>query len=134
MSKLNSGFTNIKDIENWLNNKLEDSWSSEKISSYISSKLLELIKNKFIFLETPIKLRILISFLTLKKKNILEMKNEIQDIIQLSQKDEDEWVRIISLLIQYIIYQEKNKNNYLNINHEVFKKTIEHLLNISKFS
>lgn len=88
-----------RDIEAWLGAKLEDPWASEKISSFLTNDILQHARSKFNSMETSIKLKLLHSFISLRKKSFKDMETEIYDILNLGAKDEDEWVRMISTML-----------------------------------
>ena len=88
-----------RDIEAWLGAKLEDPWASEKISSFLTNEILQHAKGKFASMETSIKLRLLHSFISLRKKSFKDMEQDIYDLLNLGAKDEDEWVRMISTML-----------------------------------
>jgi hypothetical protein len=88
-----------RDIEAWLGAKLEDPWASEKISSFLTTEILQHAKLKFTSMETSIKLKLLHSFISLRKKSFKDMEPEIYEILNLGSHDEDEWVRMISNML-----------------------------------
>lgn len=88
-----------RDIEAWLGAKLEDPWASEKISSFLTNDILQHARTKFTSMETGIKLKLLHSFISLRKKPFKDMEAEVYDILALGAKDEDEWVRMISTML-----------------------------------
>jgi hypothetical protein len=97
-----------RDVIIWLNSKLEDAWSSEKIASFLTPELLESIKAKFNLLDTSLKLKVFFSFLTLRKKQFSELENEINQILDLGKGDvEDDWVKVISQFLSLILKRQK---------------------------
>jgi hypothetical protein len=88
-----------RDIEAWLGAKLEDPWASEKISSFLTNEILQHAKGKFATMDTSIKLRLLHSFISLRKKSFKDMEQDIYELLNLGAKDEDEWVRMISTML-----------------------------------
>lgn len=88
-----------RDIEAWLGAKLEDPWASEKISSFLTNEILQHAKSKFPTMDTNIKLRLLHSFISLRKKSFKDMEQDIQELLNLGAKDDDEWVRVISNML-----------------------------------
>jgi hypothetical protein len=88
-----------RDIEAWLGAKLEDPWASEKISSFLTNEILQHTKNKFSSMDTSIKLKLLHSFISLRKKSFKDMEPEIYEILGIGANDEDEWVRMISTML-----------------------------------
>jgi hypothetical protein len=119
------------DVTLWLTNKLEDPWSSEKISSSLSTEILQSVKLKFSLLESSIKIRLLFSFLSLRKKAISEMEKEIMDILQLGKEDEDEWVRVVANLLNSITLDRPIIPELHNM--DAFVKTREDLQRARKY-
>ena len=89
-----------RDIEAWLSAKLEDAWSSEKLSSLLTNDILQHAKTKFSSMDTSIKLKLLQSFISLRKKPFKDMEEDVRSILQLAVNDEDEWVKILGGLLQ----------------------------------
>lgn len=94
------------DIEIWLNNKLEGAWSSEKISSLLTQNTLDAVKARFSFLETSIKLKLLFSFVTLGKRMREDLDHHVKAIISTAERDDDEWVEVISKLFSTLMNQD----------------------------
>jgi hypothetical protein len=118
-----------RDLNLWLHNKLEEPWSSSKISSFITSEIMKNISEKFVTLDPLIKLRVLFSFLILRKYFLKELENDINHVISLGLNDDDEWVRVISSLLTTfttkgtINYNELQKNeNFHKMFDDVVKK------------
>lgn len=91
------------DVEAWLSAKLENPWSSERLASTLSVPTLQQIKSRFALLDTPIKLRLLFSFASLRKKLKDELESEVQDLLVLGSEDDDEWVRVISKMLEVLL-------------------------------
>jgi len=109
-----------RDVTIWLTSKLEEPWSSQKITSYITSDFLQNIKPRFSTLDTAIKTRFLLSFVNLKKKTLLELEKDITDILQIAQQDEDEWVQVMAKILS-AISKEKQIFDADLLNNEVFQ-------------
>lgn len=110
-----------RDVGLWLTSKLEEPWSSEKITSQITQELLSAIKPKFSALEPNIKIGLLFSFLALRRKQISELEEPIKSIIQIGIEDEDEWVKTVSRLLYSLLAKQpttesnNNQNNTAQI-------------------
>ncbi len=115
------------DIENWLSTKLESPWSSEKISNMLTPQILQQLKSRFSMLETPIKLRLLFSFITLRKKLKQELEGDISDILKISSEDEDEWVKVISKMLSVLLKEERSFSDLMTLDIEQFTTTVARL-------
>jgi len=112
-----------RDVGLWLTSKLEEPWSSEKITAQISQELLSAIKPKFSSLEPNIKIGLLFSFLALRRKQITELETPIKDIIQIGIEDEDEWVKTVSRLLYSLLEKQpttESNNNQTNLKQNHF--------------
>jgi hypothetical protein len=99
------------DVEAWLSAKLENPWSSERLASTLSVPTLQQIKSRFAFLDTPIKLRLLFSFASLRKKLKDELEGEVHELLALGSEDEDEWVRVISKMLEVLLKEGDEGSN-----------------------
>jgi hypothetical protein len=125
-----ASFTIGRDISLWLSSKLEEPWSCEKISPFINVEVLQTSLSKFNTLEPNVKLGLLFSFLLLRKKSLLEVSKEIEEVLKAGKEDEDEWVRVISQLLTSSFVFNDEKQNFasgLDLDNEVFKNTLQHL-------
>lgn len=117
-----------RDLRLWLTSKLDEPWSSSKISASFTKEIFQKILIHFPTLDPPIKLKLLFSLLALKKSSQQELKDEIQQLIELGKKDTSEWVRVISVLLTRIGegvlgLQELQENT-------IFASVFEHLKNL----
>ncbi|EGC29099.1 hypothetical protein DICPUDRAFT_159367 [Dictyostelium purpureum] len=91
-----------RDIEGWLASKLEEPWSSERLSSLLSKDILQLFFVKFTKIDTLIRIKVLFSFLFLKKKQFQELEQNIVMLLQIAQEEEDEWLQVMGQLLRKI--------------------------------
>jgi negative elongation factor A len=113
-----------EDVAFWLHNKLGshvDLWSSFSISSTLTQEHLLSIKSILWSLDSIVKVKLLLSFIHIPKRNINEVKKQhtilfenisvffffqwesfLKDIIELSRKDNvgDQWVAVISEIMK----------------------------------
>ncbi|CAF1436757.1 unnamed protein product [Rotaria magnacalcarata] len=94
-----------EDVAFWLHNKLGshvDLWSSFSISSTLTQEHLLSIKSILWSLDTIVKVKLLLSFIHIPKRNINEWESLVKDIIELSRKDNvgDQWVAVISEIMK----------------------------------
>jgi hypothetical protein len=125
-----------RDVELWLTTKLEEPWSSEKLASQLTVPIIESLlqphatpsaiatsatsqctdqsmdqeqaaqKVKFQALDTPIKLRLLFSFISLTKQqnrdllpSIIEFTSRLRSLCT----EEDEWVLTTATLLESLL-------------------------------
>lgn len=99
--------TNSKDedVAFWLHNKLgshADLWASLSISSTLTQEHLHSIKSILDRLDTLVKVKLLLSFIHIPKRNIAEWEGILKEIIELSRQDNvgDQWIAVISEIMK----------------------------------
>ncbi|KAF2075666.1 hypothetical protein CYY_003039 [Polysphondylium violaceum] len=120
-----------RDIEGWLTSKLEEPWSSEKVSSLLTKEILQFFLSKFTKIDTIVRIKVLFSFLFLKKKQFGELESNINMLLAIADEEEDEWLKVLGQLLMNIgqekistdIDLESFKSNIKIINDELEKRT-----------
>eukprot|EP01080_Neovahlkampfia_damariscottae_P005813 gene5813-9636_t len=82
--------------------KLKNEWNSENDISFITKEFLKVLnENPKIFqdLNTDLKLKLLMSCLSMNKNHLKNLKNEFNELIQLGLNDENEWVTVVSEIL-----------------------------------
>src|SRR5690606_5999162 len=116
----------------WLvSSKLNEPWTHERIISYLSNDFLQQVQAKYSTFETTVKLEFLFSFLSLRPKQLDELRSSISQIFDIARKDQDEWVQITSELLHCIIKDNSKVN--VNITNKKFTKTLEELHSTCNF-
>jgi len=91
------------DISLWLHNKLgtsNDSWTSGSICSQLNSDVLRNIKECFPDLQTQVKLKLLLSFFHIPRRNVEEWKVELEEIVRVAQIDSEQWVCMLAEMMK----------------------------------
>ncbi|KAI7694739.1 hypothetical protein SSS_04959 [Sarcoptes scabiei] len=104
-NRLMPSLSNSGDIALWLHNKLssDDIWSDKNsIITQLNADILRNIKTCFTGLHNNVKLKLLLSFLHIAKRNVEEWSNELNNLIQIAENDSNPWVKAIAeFLLQY---------------------------------
>ncbi|XP_012267143.2 negative elongation factor A [Athalia rosae] len=92
---------NVRDSDTslWLHNKLgtsNDSWTGSSICSQLNAEVLRNIKDCFPDLQTQVKLKLLLSFFHLQRRNVEEWRVELEEIIEVASLDSELWVSMLS--------------------------------------
>ncbi|KAH0558135.1 negative elongation factor A-like [Cotesia glomerata] len=92
---------NVRDSDTslWLHNKLgisNDSWTGSSICSQLNAEVLRNIKDCFAELQTQVKLKLLLSFFHIPRRNVEEWRNELEEVIEIASVDSDLWVSMLS--------------------------------------
>jgi hypothetical protein len=124
----------------WLSSRLNAEWSAEKIASQLNLDLMKHltvdISNGFECLDTPVKVRLLLSVLSLKKKALVDMGpyfNQLFDKL-IQNEQEDDWIKVISGILRLFPDYHVLKSDVLDlIEHykegglkDELRKTIDH--------
>ena len=85
----------------WLRNKLdnEDQWSSGGLTSLLNNEVLRNSCRCFRSLEHRVRLKLLLSFLEIRRRNLETLKEELSMVINLGLDDEDDWVRLVACIL-----------------------------------
>ncbi|XP_011154121.2 negative elongation factor A [Harpegnathos saltator] len=96
-----SNMANVRDSDTslWLHNKLgtsNDSWTGSSICSQLNAEVLRNIKDCFPDLQTQVKLKLLLSFFHIPRRNVEEWRVELEEIIEVAILDGELWVSMLS--------------------------------------
>ncbi|RZF36910.1 hypothetical protein LSTR_LSTR004598 [Laodelphax striatellus] len=96
---------NVRDSDTslWLHNKLgtsNDSWTGGSICSQLNAEVLRNIKDCFPDLQTQVKLKLLLSFFHIPKRNVDEWKTELDEILEVAQVDSELWVSMLAEIMK----------------------------------
>ncbi|EFA10288.1 negative elongation factor A isoform X1 [Tribolium castaneum] len=92
---------NVRDSDTslWLHNKLgisNDSWTGGSICSQLNAEVLRNIKDCFPDLQTQVKLKLLLSFFHIPRRNLEEWKLELEQILDVAVADSELWVAMLA--------------------------------------
>ncbi|XP_054712532.1 negative elongation factor A-like [Uloborus diversus] len=91
------------DTSLWLHNKLgtsNDLWSGGSICSQLNQDVLKNIRECFLDLQSQVKLKLLLSFLHIPRRNVEEWKLELEEILEVALVDSDQWVSMLAELLK----------------------------------
>ncbi|CAH2097177.1 unnamed protein product [Euphydryas editha] len=96
---------NVRDSDTslWLHNKLgisNDSWITGSICTQLNAEVLKNIKDCFPDLQTQVKLKLLLSFFHIPRRNVEEWRNELEEIIEVAAVDSDLWVAMLAEVLK----------------------------------
>ncbi|XP_054266132.1 negative elongation factor A [Macrosteles quadrilineatus] len=98
---------NVRDSDTslWLHNKLgtsNDSWTGGSICSQLNAEVLRNIKDCFPDLQTQVKLKLLLSFFHIPRRNIEEWRVEMEEILEVAMVDSEQWVSMLAEMMRTI--------------------------------
>ncbi|XP_047110959.1 negative elongation factor A-like isoform X1 [Schistocerca piceifrons] len=96
---------NVRDSDTslWLHNKLgtsNDSWTGGSITSQLNPEVLKNIKDCFPDLQTQVKLKLLLSFFHIPRRNVDEWSSELEAILEVAQGDSEQWVSMLAEIMK----------------------------------
>ncbi|KAF4148348.1 hypothetical protein GN958_ATG02480 [Phytophthora infestans] len=98
-------------FDTWMLQKLRLEWSSHEFGGLLTPSKLAEARASFPHLETPIKVRLLLSLLSVRRDEAAG-KKEVAALLQLADKDAEEWVKVTGGLIkQFLVLQGDGQSN-----------------------
>ncbi|CAG2117289.1 unnamed protein product, partial [Medioppia subpectinata] len=92
------------DTSLWLHNKLgtsHDLWSdTSSIISQLNGDVLRNIRDCFVDLQSQVKLKLLLSFLHISRRNVEQWRTELEEILEVAVEDTDQWVSMLAELLK----------------------------------
>ncbi|GAB6023181.1 hypothetical protein CHUAL_008006 [Chamberlinius hualienensis] len=122
------------DTSLWLHNKLgtgNDLWSGRSICSHLNRDVLRNVKDCFADLQTQVKLKLLLSFIHIPRRNVDEWSKEMYEIIEIAIADSDQWVSTLGELLK-TFPSSGTVNMELEENARVFTDLLNELKKIGK--
>jgi hypothetical protein len=83
----------------WLHAKLENPWCGSHVAYHLTNDVLGLVVHQWSTLDTTLKLRLLMSLMSVKTAQLRSIQAEIQQIILLTAEDGDGWVKSIGQIV-----------------------------------
>jgi negative elongation factor A len=118
----------------WLHNKLgstDDLWSGSTICSQLTRDKLLNILECFQTLQAHVKVKLMLSFLHLPKRNIEEWKEELDYLHRMALEDSDQWVSMIGDVLR-IYPNTGNLNTEVRDSHLIFHEVLADLKKLVK--
>ncbi|XP_053407742.1 negative elongation factor A-like [Mercenaria mercenaria] len=87
----------------WLHNKLgstDDLWSGKTICSQLSQERLQNIHACFHTLQPHVKVKLMLSFLHIPRRNVDLCKGQLEEILMLAIHDTDQWVSMVGEILR----------------------------------
>ncbi|XP_004348328.1 hypothetical protein CAOG_04500 [Capsaspora owczarzaki ATCC 30864] len=92
------------DIALWLQKRLpaDDPWCASVIVQSFTPDVLRSICEAWHGLDASVKVKVLLSFLSIRKRDMREFRTQLEELLAVAGRDEDEWVRLVwDLLKRY---------------------------------
>ncbi|ESO98384.1 hypothetical protein LOTGIDRAFT_206245 [Lottia gigantea] len=87
----------------WLHNKLgstDDLWSGRTICSQLSRERLQSIQECFHTLQPHVKVKLLLAFLHMPRRNTEQWKVDLEEILAMAENDSDPWVCMVAEMLR----------------------------------
>ena len=112
----------------WLHNKLgnDDQWSSGGIASFLNGDVLRNIQECFVGLEAKVRLKLLLSFLEIPRRNLQSLSDDLQIIVNFGIEDEDDWVKMIANILKDYAYSGGVSSDLGQIS-DIFLQTVNEI-------
>ncbi|KAI2811739.1 hypothetical protein BLOT_002917 [Blomia tropicalis] len=125
------------DIALWLHNKLgtsNDLWSdNSSIISQLNPDVLRQIQPIFADLQLNVKLKLLLSFLHISRRNLDEWKNELNNVLAAAVNDNEPWVSVVGEMLRKFPSQgminfefQSNNSSFFDMVNDIKKLVKKH--------
>lgn len=95
-------------MDNWLMHKLKNEWSSCDLGPLLTRERISEAVSSFPHLDMPIKVRLLLSFLTMRREDFDENKLAIVEIIDAAENDSEEWVKVGAGIVNQYLFMTRD--------------------------
>jgi len=126
------------DTSLWLHNKLgtsNDSWTGGSIVSQLNPDILVKIKHCFQDLQPQVKLKLLLSFFHISRRNLELWRVQLETILEVALRDSEPWVSMLAELMKTfpgtgqlnpdVIVPEANRKIYMDLLSDLKKKVVK---------
>jgi len=126
------------DTSLWLHNKLgtsTDSWTGGSIVSQLNPDILVKIKHCFQDLQPQVKLKLLLSFFHISRRNLELWRAQLETILEVALKDSEPWVSMLAELMKSypctgqlnpdVAAPEANRKIYMDLLTDLKKKVVK---------
>ncbi|TDH73641.1 hypothetical protein CCR75_007070 [Bremia lactucae] len=123
-------------IDAWLLQKLRMEWSSHELGGLLTPSKLAEARASFMHLETPIKIRLLLSLIStrLNEANGAALKTEVDSLLQLSDEDAEEWVKVSTGIVKQFLLLKCNGQSTDSYLHAQLEATSSKVVQAVAFS
>lgn len=83
-------------------------------------------------IDTTLKLRVVFSFLSIRRSLLKDYEKQIRHVLDLASRDDDEWLRLASDMLRFIF--EDNGQDRLQLQNDHYKAILEPLQALRMFS
>eukprot|EP00959_Pyramimonas_sp_CCMP1952_P226027 4726907-Pyramimonas_sp.AAC.1 len=83
-----------RDTETLVSTRLMEPWSAPSFAGNLKSEVIETVQQRYPHLEQPVRLRVLLSALSLKKGPLSALGPQLRKLAEMAKDDEDDWVRV----------------------------------------
>ncbi|KAF9977838.1 hypothetical protein BGZ73_004751 [Actinomortierella ambigua] len=88
-------------VQDWLSQHLTAPWHGHQtVASELTNDILLNIRERWSQLDSPVRVSVLFSLISLKKAQQVELKQKCQELIDHACSDPDDWVRLIAQMLQ----------------------------------
>ncbi|TMW65947.1 hypothetical protein Poli38472_003712 [Pythium oligandrum] len=109
-------------LDAWLVHKLKNEWSSCELGEQLTRDKIAESLSSFLHLETPVKVRLLLAFLSMRKEDVEASKVVMNDLIALAEEDSEEWVKIGAGIVKQYLFLSTGEATSGSFLHEQLEK------------
>ncbi|KAJ0410741.1 hypothetical protein ATCC90586_006844 [Pythium insidiosum] len=115
-------------VESWLVQKLRQDWSSCEVGPQLTRDKLSEAVTSFSHLETPIKVRLLLACLSMRREDVDACKLPIVELMATAERDNDEWVKIAGGIVRQHLFATQDDVGNDSFLHEQLQRATDIVL------
>ncbi|CEG48073.1 Negative elongation factor A [Plasmopara halstedii] len=110
----------------WMIQKLRSDWNAHEFGGLLTPLKLAEARTRFSHQETLIKVRLLLSLLSIRydEVNGVSSKKEVRALLEITEKDGDEWVKVISGIVKQFLELDTNGQSSDSYHHAQLENTV----------
>mmetsp|Transcript_35421 Transcript_35421/g.45502 ORF Transcript_35421/g.45502 Transcript_35421/m.45502 type:complete len:192 (-) Transcript_35421:255-830(-) len=99
---------------NTLVHELSGPWSSSEVRQHLTAETLDHLSNEYNKIQRNTKWRVLLAILNLEQEDQLQLKGSINNLLDVADQDEDQWVKTTAALVRRWLHGSEANTQYLD--------------------
>ena len=90
----------LRDVLAWAQSKLDRPWSAVAFAPHLNKETVEGLITRFSLLDPQARVMVVMATLSIRRNLRVELKPELERLIEIAKRDSDDWVRAMAFVAQ----------------------------------